>query len=198
MIDGIWKPDHERLQDCHEEIMRISRMVGELERLARYESEKMILNKTQFDVTDSVKHIIQKFEGDWLGKEVSISFSGESASVYADQDKIGQVISNLLTNALKYTPKGGRVDVSVKNTEHGAEIRVRDDGIGISQEDLPFIFERFYRVDKSRNRQTGGLGIGLAIARAIVEAHQGTIKASSKLNEGTEFTVTIPKTAGTG
>lgn len=193
MIDGIWVPDSERLQNCHQEIMRISRMVGELEKLARYESEILILHKTDFDLSDTVKRVLQNFEDDFPGKVTTISFAGEPAFVTADQDKIGQVISNLLINTLKYTQRNGRIDVSVKNAEFVAEIRVKDDGIGISEEDLPFIFERFYRVDKSRNRQTGGLGIGLAIAKAIVEAHRGTISVTSKLNEGTEFTATIPK-----
>ncbi len=192
MIDGVWETDSDRLRNCHEEVLRISRMVGELEKLARYEGENLNLKRTRFDVADATGRIIKNLENEFLTKGVSITFSGEEAFVSADHDKIGQVISNLLTNALKYTPQGGRVDVRVTNTGLEAEILVRDNGIGISEDDLPFIFERFYRVDRSRNRQTGGLGIGLAIAKAIIEAHRGTINVKSKIDEGTEFTVAIP------
>jgi two-component system sensor histidine kinase BaeS len=192
MIDGIWETDNERLRNCYEEVMRISRMVGELEKLARYESENLSLNKTHFDMADTANRIAKSLENDFRGKEVTIAFSGEETFVDADEDKIGQVICNLLTNALKYTPEGRRVDVSVTNTGLTAEVRVRDNGIGIAEEEQHFIFERFYRADKSRNRQTGGLGIGLAIAMAIIEAHRGAINVQSKLGEGTDFTVTIP------
>jgi signal transduction histidine kinase len=192
MIDGIWETNNDRLRNCHEEVMRISRMVNELEELARYESDSLNLNRTRFDAADITERIIRNFENDSKSKGITIAYLGEKALIYADQDKIGQVVINLLTNALKYAPTGGRIDVSVKSTGLEAEIRVRDNGIGISDNDLPFIFERFYRVDRSRHRQTGGLGIGLAIAKAIVEAHRGTINVKSKLNDGTEFTVAIP------
>lgn len=198
MIDGIWKPDSTRLKSCHDEIIRINRLVGDLEKLARYESENIILNKTKFNLTDLARSITNNFESEFKNKNIDIRFFGKDEAgndlfVSADKDKISQVIVNLLSNALKYTPEGGSTEVSVKEAENAVEIRVRDTGYGIPPEDLPYIFERFYRADKSRNRITGGAGIGLTITKSIVEAHQGKIEVISKLGEGSEFIVILPK-----
>lgn len=193
MIDGIWEPDTERLKSCHEEIMRINRMIGDIEKLAKYESENLVLTKTSFDLSELARHIIRNFENDFAGKDVEIKFEGEREIIEADKDKISQVIVNLLSNALKYTPEGGMVQVSVRGAADAAGITVKDTGTGIPPEDLPYIFERFYRADKSRNRLTGGAGIGLTIAKAIVDAHKGSISVRSKVGEGTEFIVILPR-----
>jgi len=192
MIDGIWEPDTEKLKSCHEEIMRINRLVGDLERLARYESENLILTKTSFDISELIRHIIQNFEDDFANKDIDIRFIGDKEIINADKDKISQVIINLLSNALKYTQQGGVVEVRVKGSDDSAEISVNDTGKGIPPEDLPHIFERFYRADKSRNRLTGGAGIGLTITKAIVDAHKGKIQVKSKVDEGTEFIISLP------
>jgi two-component system sensor histidine kinase BaeS len=193
MIDGIWEPDAERLKSCHEEIVRISKMVGGLEKLARYESENLILVKTSFDIAELIRHIIKNFESEFLNKGIDIEFSGEEEMVKADKDKISQVVINLLSNAIKYTPQGGTVTVSAKGSYDAVQITVKDTGTGIPMEDLPHIFERFYRADKSRNRLTGGAGIGLTITKAIVEAHKGMIQVKSEAGAGTEFIITLPK-----
>jgi signal transduction histidine kinase len=193
MIDGIWKPSNERLESCHEEILRINRLVGDLEKLERAEAENTILNNSVFDVSNLISHILNNFETDFYKKGVILNFTGKSEIIRADRDKISQVIINLVSNALKYTPKGGRVDIEVKGTERSVELVVSDSGNGISPEDLLYIFERFYRADKSRNRLTGGSGLGLTITRAIVEAHKGKISVTSELNKGTIFTVSLPK-----
>jgi two-component system sensor histidine kinase BaeS len=196
MIDGIWKPSADRLKSCHEEIMRINRMVGDLEKLAKYESENLILTKTSFDISELIRHIIRNFENEFLNKDIDIEFMGEGEIVKADKDKISQVIINLISNAVKYTPQGGTVEVSVKGSHDVTEIVVKDTGKGIPPEDLPHIFERFYRADKSRNRMTGGAGIGLTIAKAIIEAHKGKVQVKSKTDEGTEFIISLPKQGG--
>lgn len=196
MIDGIWQPDPERLKSCHEEIVRISRLVGDLEKLAKYEGENLVLTKTTFDVAELARHLLQNFETEFAEKGIALRFTGEKEVINADKDKISQVIVNLLSNALKYTPPGGTVEVSVQGDAQRAEIRVKDSGAGIAPEDLPHIFERFYRADKSRNRLTGGAGIGLTITKAIVDAHNGTIQVHSRVNEGTEFIVSLPKQPG--
>lgn len=193
MIDGIWKPDTQRLRSCHEEIMRIGRLVGDLEKLSRFEGENIHLNKTQFELSELIQSIIHNFENDFRNKGVEIKSNLEEQSVFADRDKISQVIVNLLSNALKYTLEGGIVEVKAKGTGNLAEIIVKDSGQGISEDDLPHIFERFYRADKSRNRLTGGSGIGLTITRALVEAHKGNISVQSELDSGTEFIVSFPK-----
>lgn len=192
MIDGIWEPEKERLVGCHEEIVRISKMVGDLEKLARYEGENLILNKIRFNITETVQHIINNFESDYLNKGLEILFYAKEHFIYADKDKISQVVINLISNALKYTPSGGKVEVFINTEETFTQVTVKDNGPGIPQEDLPFIFERFYRADKSRNRLTGGSGIGLTITKAIVEAHRGKIKVISNIGEGTEFIVYLP------
>lgn len=196
MIDGIWQPDTERLKSCHDEIMRISRLVGDLEKLAKYEGENLVLTKTTFDVAELIRHIIQNFEKDFAEKNIRLQFTGEPELITADKDKISQVMVNLLSNALKYTPPGGSVQVAVQGTAQVTEISVKDTGTGIAPDDLPYIFERFYRADKSRNRLTGGAGIGLTITKAIVDAHNGTIQVHSRVNEGTEFIVSLPKQPG--
>jgi two-component system sensor histidine kinase BaeS len=196
MIDGIWESSADRLKSCHEEIMRINRMVGDLEKLARYESENLILTKTSFEISELIRHIIRNFENEFMNKGIDIEFTGEEEIVEADKDKISQVIINLISNAVKYTPQGGTVQVLVKGSHDVAEIVVKDTGKGIPPEDLPHIFERFYRADKSRNRMTGGAGIGLTIAKAIIEAHKGKVQVKSKVDEGTEFIISLPKQLG--
>lgn len=193
MIDDIWEPSGERLESCHEEILRINRLVGDLEKLERAEAENAVLNIEKIDLTELARHIVHNFEPDFYKKGVKLILIGHAVTIRADKDKISQVIVNLLSNALKYTPEGGHVEIEVKSTVYSAELIVRDTGNGISPEDLPNIFERFYRADKSRNRLTGGSGLGLSIAKAIVEAHGGSIGVTSELNKGAVFTVQLPK-----
>jgi two-component system sensor histidine kinase BaeS len=193
MIDGIWKPEKDRLVSCHDEIVRISNMVGDLERLAKYESENLILNKTTFNITETVQHIINNFESEYASKGINIELIAKDEYITADKDKLCQVVINLLANALKYTHEGSNVEVIIKGDENITQIAVKDNGPGISEEDLPYIFERFYRADKSRNRMSGGSGIGLTIAKAIVEAHKGKIEVISKIDSGTEFIISLSK-----
>lgn len=192
MIDGVWEPSGDRLESCHEEILRLNRLVGDIENLEKAEAENAVLNVTEFDVTQLCRHIVHNFEPDFYKKGIALRLLGDAAVLRADRDKISQVINNLLSNALKYTPEGGHVDINVKNGKDAVELTVGDDGIGISPEDLSNIFERFYRTDKSRNRQTGGSGLGLSITKAIVDAHGGSIGAASKSGKGAVFTVRLP------
>lgn len=195
MIDGIWHPTSERLNSLHEEVIRVNKMVDDLGLLAKYESESMVLNKTRFDISELLQKIVINFEGEFIAKGVAISYSGCKEVVNADRDKITQVFVNLLSNALKYSPEGGKVDITVESFEELVKVSLVDNGQGIPEEDIPFIFERFYRADKSRNRLTGGAGIGLTIAKSIVDAHQGSIHVNSKINEGSTFVVFLPKEA---
>jgi signal transduction histidine kinase len=139
---------------------------------------------------------MQNFENEFMQKNIRFSIQCENNKLFADRDKISQVLVNLISNSLKYTNSDGRVVIEAADSGTDTIITVGDTGIGISEEDLPYVFERFYRADKSRNRMTGGSGIGLTIAKAIVEAHKGSISVSSKLNEGTIFTVVLPRQAG--
>jgi signal transduction histidine kinase len=193
MIDGVWPAYEDRLKSCHEEIIRINRLVGDLEKLERIEAENSVLDISEFDVTDLIASTIRNFEPEFRKKGVALNFIGEPAGISADRDKLSQVVINLISNALKYTPEGGRVDVGVKESDSNIEITVADTGKGIPEEDIPYIFERFYRADKSRNRLTGGLGLGLTITKSIVEAHNGEISVKSVIDKGTEFIIVIPK-----
>jgi len=193
MIDGVWEADTQRLKSCHDEIIRISKMVGDLEKLARYEGENLILHKTVFDLTELIKNISLNFEKEMLDKGISISIPEDAVTASADRDKISQVVINLLSNAIKYSQMGGSIRIEIVEQASEILLKVMDSGIGIEQEHLHSIFERFYRVDSSRSRLTGGSGIGLTITKAIVEAHGGTIDVRSKVGEGTEFIVMLPK-----
>lgn len=192
MIDGVWEPTVDRITSCYEEILRIKRLVGDLEKLSKYESENFILNKTEFDIDELIKSILLNFENEYLSRNIKVTCKSEEQKIFADRDKITQMVINLLSNALKYTEPGGKVIIGISKIEEYLQISIKDDGVGISEEELPYIFERFYRVDKSRTRATGGAGIGLTITKTIVEAHNGKITVESKPNEGTEFKVFLP------
>jgi two-component system, OmpR family, sensor histidine kinase BaeS len=193
MIDGIWEADAARLKSCHDEIIRISRLVGDLEKLARYEGQNIILDKTEFDLVELIKSIAMNFEKEMLDRNISISISKDPVSIFADRDKISQVMINLLSNAIKYSKDGDSVEFDVSQDIKETVIKVKDTGIGIEKEHLHSIFERFYRIDSSRSRITGGSGIGLTITEAIAEAHGGTIEVQSQIGVGTEFTVRLPR-----
>jgi signal transduction histidine kinase len=193
MLDGIWEADQARLKSCHEEVLRINKLVGDLEKLARYESENLVLEKTEFDVTALTESILLNFEMEALKKNIHLDLSGVAQKIYADKDKISQLIINLVANALKFTPQGGSIQVLIASATHDIKLTVKDTGQGIHPDDLPYVFERFYRADKSRNRITGGSGIGLAISKAIVEAHKGSISVESQVDVGTTFTVLLPR-----
>lgn len=193
MIDGIWEPSGERLESCHEEIIRINRLVGDLEKLERFEAENASMTISEFDISELIQHILNNFETEFYKKGIQLDFSGETQLIQSDKDKISQVITNLVSNALKYTPEGGHVGVQLDDEENFIEIIVKDSGKGIPPADIPYIFERFYRADKSRNRLTGGSGLGLTIIKAIVESHNGKISVQSELDKGTTFTVSLPK-----
>lgn len=193
MIDGVWKPGPDRLKSCHEEAVRLSKIVGDLETLARYDGENVILQKERFELTELIQTAALSFETECKTKNILLATNLAKQYITADKDKIMQVLINLLSNALKYTNEGGKIEVTTGGNDKSAWIAVKDSGLGISQEDLPFIFERFYRADRSRSRATGGSGIGLAVAKSLVTAHGGTLSVESVLGIGSEFIVLLPK-----
>ena len=192
MLDGVWEPNEAHLMSCRDEILRLGKLVEELGALSRYEAETLVLNREPFDLLQLSKTVLTQFEHPANKSGVSLSISGGETMVLADRDKIGQVLVNLLHNALKFTPEGGRIQISLARENGIATLRVADTGCGISKEHLPYIFERFYRADASRSRETGGSGIGLAIAQAIARAHGGEISVTSVVGEGSVFTLTLP------
>lgn len=197
MIDGVWPADAKRLQSCHEETTRLARLVGDLELLTRFESEMPGLAIAQFDLDELIRRLLPNFESDLHLKKISLTYQGDSQLIEGDKDKLSQVMINLLSNALKYTDEGGQVCVSLEGTTEQVTVGIEDTGIGIAELDLPHVFDRFYRADQSRDRQTGGSGIGLTIARAIVTAHHGTLTVRSEIGKGSLFTVTLPRKQST-
>lgn len=194
MMEGIWMPTPERLESCHEEIERLRFLVGDLEQLTEMESPHFKLNLREENVSDIVQRNMEASRPLFEKKGVSLLHTGlPTVHVALDWQRVGQIMVNLLTNALKYTPPGGRVSVEVKDEQRVAVITISDTGIGISEDDLPFVFERFYRSDKSRDRKSGGSGIGLTIVQKIVEAHGGAIEIRSQLGEGTTVEIQLPK-----
>jgi signal transduction histidine kinase len=193
MMEGIWEPTSERLQSCYEEIQRISKLVKELENLAKIESQTIKLKLSSVDLLSLVTTIAAGIEIEASNNDIVLTVSGDTSYANVDEDRMKQVIFNLLSNAIKYTKGPGQVVVEVKDLPEEVMISVEDNGVGISKEELPFIFERFYRADKSRNRKTGGAGIGLAIVKSLVQAHGGKIEVHSQIDLGSRFEVFIPK-----
>lgn len=193
MLDGIWEADSKRLKSVHEEITRLGRMVGDLEKLTKYESEQLVLDMSEFDLSELTRGILVNFENECKVKNLEVVLEDKPVFVYADRDKISQVIINLMSNAVKFTGEGGSIRLTVDNDGESAVLSVSDTGIGISDKDLPYVFERFYRADTSRSRLTGGSGIGLTIAKTIVEAHKGTISVESRPGEGARFSIRLPR-----
>ncbi len=193
LIDGIWEPTEERLQSIHEEVQRLSRLVGSLEHLSRYESEDLILNKSEVNIKNLMEMILINFEKQLHDKNISVNNKSENFIINIDRDKITQALVNIISNGIKYTEFGGIIKITCHKERNITIIHIKDSGIGISKEHLPYIFQRFYRADESRTRATGGAGIGLTISKAIIEAHEGNIKVKSEVNKGTEFIIEIPK-----
>jgi signal transduction histidine kinase len=189
ILDGVWQPDREHLTSCHEEIMRLTRLVEDLGALTNLEWEHITLNKTGFDLAELLRLTAEQFKAAANKKGITITLNLIPSPITADYDRLKQVFINLLSNAIKYTDQGS-ITIAIAPSSKHWRISITDTGIGIAPEDLPHIFERLYRADKSRNRNTGGAGIGLTIAAAIVSAHGGAIKAESGAR-GTAFHVEL-------
>lgn len=191
MLDGIWEPDSKRLLSLQEEILRLGRLVEDLTNLARYENEVLPLNPANVDLADLAGEVAERYRAQIEAKNLSLELELESAIVEIDTDRISQVMINLIDNAIKYTSEG-RISVSIKNTGSTALLKISDTGTGIPPEHINHIFDRFYRADEARRRDTGGAGIGLSIAKTIVIAHNGSISVESEPSKGSTFTVSIP------
>lgn len=197
IVDGIAATEEEKKeigQIIYEESLRMGRLVNELLDLARMEAGYLHLEKEWMDVKALTEKMEKKFQGLSSEAELTLesSVKGDEPFILADADRIEQVLTNLVHNAIRHTEAWGRVLLEMSNSSDGLSAAVVDNGTGIPDEDLPFIFERFYKADKARTRSKGGTGLGLAIAKNIVEAHGGYIAAQSRMNEGTTFRFYIP------
>lgn len=192
MIDGIWEANTERLSSVIEEVIRLTNLVNQLRNLSKFDSDKNKLNLSKVNLANLLKNIIYNNQGNAFEKNINIGFEVEDISVYLDKDKMSQVIVNLLSNAIRYTPSNGNIHIQGYKKGDTIKIHFKDDGIGILEKDLKYIFERFYRVDESRSKNTGGIGVGLTIVKSIVDLHDGSIEVKSKINNGSEFIITLP------
>jgi heavy metal sensor kinase len=184
----------EALETCQRASARLRSLLDGLITLARADAGKLALSFQPVDLVALAEEVADRHRGDAERAHVSLATAppGAPVEVKGDPASLARLLDNLLTNAIRHTPDGGRIEISATANQREAVLSVADTGCGIPEEDLPHIFERFYRVDKARSRSSGGSGLGLAICQSIVEAHSGTIDCTSKLDEGTTFVVRLP------
>jgi signal transduction histidine kinase len=192
--DRVMKPNAATIRSLNEETALLSRLVHELQELSLAEAGELKLVYQSEDVTKLIKEAITPWQPKVSAKEISLSVDlpANLPLVNIDWQRVNEVLHNLLENAVAHTHKGGTINVAAVTQDGWVEVSVLDTGEGIPAEDLPNIFERFYRVDKSRARVTGGSGLGLTIAKRLVEAHGGTITVQSELGKGSRFSFTLP------
>lgn len=193
LLDKVWEPTEKILTSFYEEIERLIKLVEGLNNIAKLEQTNLNLNKSRFNLSSELEKIITSFEPQYNSSDLKLHSSLiPNVLVLMDKDKLKQVIYNLLSNSLKYSKTNGEVILTLTSKDDNIIVELKDNGIGISEKDLPFIFERLYRSDDSRDKNTGGTGIGLTIVKAIVEAHNGTINVKSTLGEGSTFVLIFP------
>jgi signal transduction histidine kinase len=192
--DEVIKPDAATICSLDEEAVLLSRLVDELQELSIAEAGKLKLVYQMEDIVKLIRQLAAPWQSQAVAKEISLSLDlpDKLPLVNIDSQRISQVLHNLLENAMAHTGKGGSITVAATRQGDWVEVSVSDTGEGIPAEDLPNVFERFYRVDKSRARATGGSGLGLTIAKRLVEAHGGNIEAQSELGKGSHFSFTVP------
>lgn len=191
MLDGVFEVNQERLQQLRNEVERLSRMVYEIE-LVVTSSPSLEYEKEMIDFGILISEVIQTFETELYKKNQTIHFQEQTMFLNASKDKMKQVVFNLLSNAIKYTNDNGKITISLNQTDEFTVFQIEDTGIGIEEENIPYLFEYLYKVDPSRTRSVGGSGIGLYVVKTIVDAHKGNIEVKSVYGKGTTFIVKLP------
>lgn len=196
MLDGVYEPTPENLNTTLEETHLLARLVADLQTLSLVEAGQLPLHLTRFPVADLLSDVATSFSARAAEQAVNLQTDcAPGMALVADYDRLDQVLSNLVANALRHTPANGRVSLQADVLPSGSgqvRITVTDSGSGIAAEDLPFIFDRFWKGDRARTRDGTGSGLGLAIARQLVRAHQGSIEVASQPGQGTTFTLVLP------
>jgi signal transduction histidine kinase len=197
MLDGVYEPSTENLTATLEEIHLLTRLVNDLQTLSLAESGHLPLHPQHLLAADLLSDVVASFSAQAAEQEidlrVEIPENALQLELYADPDRLDQVLSNLVANALRYTPPGGHIILRASSAKAGAQLQVEDNGKGIPADDLPYIFDRFWRGDRARSRSSGaGSGLGLAIAKKLILAHGGTIQVQSQPGQGTTFTIELP------
>lgn len=197
LTDGdTWKNENiapKFLNVTQNETERMIRLVNDLLQLSKMDNKDYQLHKERVNYIDFIHHVVDRFELN-LKQDITITreIPKRDYRVWIDKDKIIQVLDNIISNAIKYSPEGGEIIVKVVEEKHQLLTKISDEGVGIPEEKLDKIFDRFYRADKARSRQLGGTGLGLAIAKDLIEAHDGEVWAESKVDEGTTITFRLP------
>lgn len=200
LLDSVSENDYNKevfesfLNVINNETDRMTRLVKDLLLLSKLDYSKKGIKREEFDFSSLIEGIVKRFEITAKNEKINLVYEPTTAleSFFGDRDGIEQVVVNIISNAIKYTPPNGKVTVSSGKMFKSVYVKIKDNGIGIPKDDLPHIFERFYRVDKARSREKGGTGLGLAISKDIVTAHGGTITISSDYGIGTEVLIVLP------
>lgn len=195
IVDGIYTENGTQVSMALEQTYLLQRLVDDLRLLTLAETRQLVFDQRDVNVGGVVNSVIEMFSAEAQEKHISLSFSEQSGNVSAmlDPQRFEQVISNLVGNAVRYVPEGGKVWVTTNETSAGLRVTVNDNGKGVPAEDLPFIFDRFWRKEKSRSRSTGGTGLGLAIAKQLVEAQGGAIEAKNLDEGGLQVVIELKK-----
>ncbi|MGQ9490098.1 MAG: sensor histidine kinase [Anaerolineae bacterium] len=192
--DGLLAPDAALVENLYEETMLLSRLVADLQELAQAEAGQLKLLRAATALSGIIELAVAMFrpQAEAKGLTLEVALPDNLPLVDVDRERIGQVLRNLLTNALAYTPAGGQIVVTAEARRTEVLVAVQDTGTGIPAEHLPYVFDRFYRADRARARQTGGAGLGLAIVKQLIQAHGGTVAVQSTPGQGSTFTFTLP------
>ena len=193
MVDGVFAADEERLETVNSEVQRLSRLVDAILKLSRLESRSTPMKKEIVDVGELIAGIVATHEAFVADSGLTLTYERErGVRVLGDADMIRQATANLISNAVRYTPEGGHVTVRVKRGDIMASIEVEDTGIGLSPDEAKMVFSRFWRADAGRTRESGGLGVGLAVVKEIVDRHNGWVQVEGAKGKGACFTIHIP------
>ena len=195
--EGVTKNEMNKsfLDMAETESTRMELLIKNLLTLSQLDSKTMNFNVREFDLEESVAYLAKSLAVNASAHGHKLTFDGayDPVIIRGDKIRIEQILINITSNAIKYTPDGGRISLRLHDLGDRAEITITDNGVGIPEEDIPHLFERFYRVEKARSSDKGGTGLGLAIAKDFAVAHGGDIRVSSIVGKGTTFTVTLPK-----
>ena len=193
IVDGVFEPDAERLNTVNAEVQRLGRLVDALLKLSRLENRSTPMHEEVINVGELIRPLVMSHEAFVRDAGLVLEYDFEDeVMVYGDRDMLRQAVANLISNAVRYTPEPGKVSVKVSKGDIMASISVSDTGIGLSPEECKMVFNRFWRAEESRERQSGGLGVGLAVVKEIVSRHGGWVQAEGKKGEGSCFTMHIP------
>ena len=192
--DGIIKPDNETLKILDYQVNTLSKIIDDLSTLSLAESGMLSLNISEFELNNKISEIINNFKLRSESQNINIINNiTPDITINYDPQRFTQIVTNILNNSILATDDGGIISFSTSTNNNNLLLKISDNGTGIPKDELPYIFDRFYRTDKSRNRQSGGSGLGLSIVKYLIESHNGTIKINSELSKGTEVLIFIKK-----